>query len=251
MIESKLYRGDCLEVMKQLKPGSVDMVLCDLPYGTTHHEWDTPIDMAALWKSYERVCKPNAAIVLFSAQPFTTDLINSNRKHFKYEIVWEKTRSTGFLDANRKPLKAHENICVFYKGKPTYNPQKSGISHTPKTIYKGKRDRGGKYGEFYNVPYIDDGTRYPTDVIRFDCATRPEHPTEKPVELLAYLIKTYTDAGDLVIDNCMGSGSAGVACAKTGRSFIGIELNEEFYKIAERRIKAETNSFLYGIQEEI
>ena len=198
----QLIHGDCLEKMKEIPDKSIDMILCDLPYGVTKVKWDTVIPFEPLWEQYERIIKLNGAIVLFSTQPFTTDLICSNRNMFRYEIVWEKTQKTGFYNANKMPLKGHENILVFYK-------------------------------------------RYPHDVIHFSnwngalfgkTKKATKHPTQKPVPVLEYLIKTYTNEGDTVLDNCMGSGSTGVACVNTGRDFIGIELDDNYFQIAEKRI---------------
>lgn len=195
---------------------------------------------------YHRICKPNAAIILFSAQPFTTDLINSNRKEFRYEIIWQKTQPLGFLNANKMPLKAHENICVWYKKLPTYNPIKHASSGNGiGRVRTKKADRAIHYGHVTEQDYKDDGTRYPHDVIQFsnwngalfgktDKAVK--HPTTKPVLLLEYLIKTYSNEGDTVLDNCMGSGSTGVACVNTGRNFIGIELDYHYFEVAQERI---------------
>lgn len=259
MIE--LWQGDCLELMKNIHDGSVDMILCDLPYGTTRCEWDVRIPFEPLWEQYNRIIKPNGAIVLFSAQPFTTDLINSQRNLFRYEIIWEKTQPTGFYNAKKMPLRRHENILVFYKKLPTYNPIKSKLSDEyikSHLVPIGKTRKvsdwhfvaGGFVGtcskeaaEKYS--YTDDGTRYPTDIIKFsnwngtlfgNKAKTVKHQTTKPVPILEYLIKTYTNEGDVVLDNCMGSGSTGVACINTNRSFIAIELNNNFYEIAKDRI---------------
>lgn len=242
----KLYQGDCLKIMPELEAGSVDMVLCDLPYGTTRCAWDKVIPMEPLWEQYHRICKPNAAILLFSAQPFTTDLICSNRKLFRYEIIWEKTVMQGFLNANRMPMRGHENILVFYQSLPTYNPQKHPSQVPRKLPFASSENRSSQYGRMGQNVYTDDGTRYPYDVIHFsnqngavfgrsDGATK--HPTQKPVALLEYLVKTYTNPGDTVLDNCMGSGSTGVACANTGRDFIGIELDPGYFETAKRRIE--------------
>lgn len=246
-----LKQGDCLELMKDIPDGSVDMILCDLPYGTTQLEWDKCIPFEPLWEQYNRIIKQNGAIVLFSSQPFTTDLINSQRKLFRYEIIWEKTQKSGAYNANRMPLKAHDNICVFYKKIPVYNPIKTTIQKNDigrKRIYKQNRFK--QYGKCAQGEYVEDGTRYPTDIIKFsnwngalfgktDKAVK--HPTQKPVPLLEYLIKTYTNEGDTVMDNCMGSGSTGVACVNTGRNFIGIELDGGYFEIAKSRIsEAET-----------
>lgn len=244
----RLMQGDCLEVMKEIPGGSVDMVLCDLPYGTTACKWDTVIPFEPLWEQYKRVCKKNGAIVLFSSQPFATDLIQSNRKMFRYEIIWEKTQKAGFLNAKKMPLKGHENILVFYGSLPTYNPQKYHVDAANRKPEIRKDDRCEIYGSVRGGIRIEDGTRYPYDVIHFsnwngalfgktDNATK--HPTQKPVPLLEYLIKTYTNPGDTVLDNCMGSGSTGVACIRTGREFIGIELDRDYFQIARERIEKE------------
>lgn len=249
----QLIHGDCLEKMKEIPDKSIDMILCDLPYGVTKVKWDTKIPFEPLWEQYERIIKPNGAIVLFSTQPFTTDLICSNRKMFRYEIIWEKTQKTGFYNANKMPLKGHENILVFYKKLPTYHPIKRKISESEAKsrgvnigrVRQKKADRCVLYGHVNAQDYTDDGTRYPHDVIHFsnwngalfgnlDKVTK--HPTQKPVPVLEYLIKTYTNEGDTVLDNCMGSGSTGVACVNTGRDFIGIELDDNYFQIAEKRI---------------
>ena len=231
-----LMLGDCLERMKEIAAGSVDMVLCDLPYGTTQNKWDVCIPFEPLWEQYHRVCKKNAAIVLFSQQPFTTDLVNSNRKEFRYEWIWNKKLSTGFLNANKIPLKQHENILVFYKKLPTYNP----IMETRGKIRS--KGAGGKDSDCYRkgigrVCHINN-TYYPTSIITFSNANNAAkyHPTQKPVALLEYLIKTYTNEGETVLDNTMGSGSTGVACVNTGRKFIGIEKDENYFEIAQKRI---------------
>lgn len=249
-----LLNGDCLKLMKNISDKSIDMILCDLPYGTTHCEWDVRIPFELLWEQYNRVIKDNGAIVLFSSQPFTTDLINSQRKIFRYEIIYEKTQFTGFYNAKKMPLKAHENICVFYKKIPTYNPQKT-ICPNAKIGHKRhnsdyKKTSGKAFGHVSvekaeTWEYVDDGTRYPTDIIKFsnwngalfgNTKNAVKHPTTKPISLLEYLIKTYTNNGDIVLDNCMGSGSTGVACINTGRSFIGMELEKNFFDIAVERI---------------
>lgn len=241
-----LRQGDCLELMQDIPDKSIDMILCDLPYGTTKCKWDNVIPFKPLWEQYKRIIKDNGAILLFSAQPFTTDLINSNRKMFRYEIIWEKTVGLNFLNANKMPLRIHENICIFYKHLPTYNPQKSKkiTSNFGKTRVK-KADRAKQYGKVNAQNYTDTGERYPTDVIEFsnwngvkygDNSKATKHSAQKPVPLLEYLIKTYTNEGDTVLDNCMGSGSTGVACLHTNRNFIGIELDKYYFEIAKSRI---------------
>lgn len=242
-----LMHGDCLQLMQALPDASVNLVVCDLPYGTTHCEWDKPIDLERLWSEYNRICKQNAAVVLFSSQPFTTDLINSNRRHFRYEIIWEKTQPSGFLNAKRMPLRAHENICVFYRKLPTYNPIIKEVHTKGLGRKKTNGTKAKQYGEYRIGTYewTETGKRYPTDVVKIsnwngalfgNTDKAVKHPTTKPVPLLEYLIKTYSNPGDTVLDNCMGSGSTGVACANTGRNFIGIELDADFYKIATERI---------------
>lgn len=234
-----LLQGDCLELMKDIPDESVDMVLCDLPYGTTRNKWDHVIPFEPLWEQYRRICKRNAAIVLFSQQPFTTALASSNLRDFRYEIVWKKSQATGYLNANRMPMKIHENILVFYRRLPVYHPQKTAGGKPYRTDGRGASQN---YGCRKRTTSINtDGTRYPVDVIHFPaCNTsteKPVHPTQKPVPLLEYLIRTYTDEGAVVLDNCMGSGSTGVACVNTGRDFIGMDLDTEYFDIAKRRIK--------------
>ena len=227
-----LYHGDCLEVMAGLPDASVDMILCDLPYGTTQNKWDSVIPLAPLWAEYRRVCR--GAIVLTAQTPFDKMLGASNLGMLKYEWVWEKPKATGHLNAKIQPMKAHENILVFYESRPTYNPQK-----TPGTPYVG---RGGaskldNYGGFDALREgSPDGSRYPRSVVRFQHEPKPVHPTQKPVALMEYLIRTYTQEGETVLDNCMGSGTTGVACANTGRRFIGIEQDDKYFAIASERI---------------
>ena len=242
----QLIHGDCLEKMKKIPDKSIDMILCDLPYGVTKVKWDIVIPFEPLWERYERIIKPNGAIVLFSTQPFTTDLICSNRNMFRYEIVWEKTQKTGFYNANKMPLKGHENILVFYKSLPTYNPQKYTVKRKDVGRVRNKKtDRCVLYGHVEAQDWVETGQRYPHDVIHFSnwngalfgkTEKATKHPTQKPVPVLEYLIKTYTNEGDTVLDNCMGSGSTGVACVNTGRDFIGIELDDNYFQIAEKRI---------------
>lgn len=243
----ELYHGDCLEIMKNIPDKSIDMILCDLPYGITKCDWDNPLPLAPLWKEYERIIKDNGAVLLFSVQPFTTDLITSNRRMFRYEIIWEKTQKTGFYNANRMPLKAHENILVFYKHLPIYNPVKNHVARTDLgRVRRKKADRCVLYGHVKEQDYVEDGSRYPTDVVHFsnwngalfgktDKATK--HPTQKPLALLEYLIKTYSNEGRTILDNCMGAGSTGVAAVNLNRNFIGIELDENYFDIAKARIE--------------
>lgn len=235
--------GDCLELMKDIPDGSIDMILTDLPYQVTANEWDRLIPFEPLWKQYLRVAKENAAIVLFSQMPFTIDLINSQRSLFRYEWIYMKRNPVGFMNANKMPMKAHENICVFYRKLPTYNPQ----WWYAEPYIRKDRIQSKNYRPLERTPTIcEDGRRYPLDVIEFNNASLTwSHPTEKPIDLCEYLIKTYTDLGGVVLDSCMGSGTTGVACVQTERSFVGIEMNQEYFDIAAKRIKeAEMN----GIQ---
>ena len=237
----ELIQGDCLEVMKNIPSASVDMILCDLPYGTTRNKWDTCLNMGKLWEQYKRIIKDNGAIVLFSQMPFTAALVMSNPKMFRYEWIAEKSLATGFLNAKRMPMKAHENILVFYKKLPTYNAQMT--KGKPYSITR--RDIGGQYlHNFESIETKNEGTRCPRDVLRDlwqpYCGGKMYHPTQKPVPLLEYLIKTYTNEGDTVLDNCMGSGSTGVACVNTKRDFIGVELDENYFDIARGRINDAT-----------
>ena len=256
MIElNKIYNEDCLEGMKRIPDGSVDMVLCDLPYGTTQLTWDVCLPFDKLWEQWLRVCKTNAAIVLFSSQPFTTDLINSNRKMFKYEIIWKKTQKTGFFNAKKQPLRIHENILIFYQKQPTYIPQKFHVKSTGRIRKNSdfKKTNGNFVGKVSSKSaeawyYHDDGTRYPTDVVEFsnwngalfgNTENATKHPCQKPVDICEYLIKTYTNEGELVLDNCMGSGTTAVACIREKRNYIGFETNAEYYNTACERIENE------------
>ena len=241
----ELIHGDCLEEMKKISDKSIDMILCDLPYGVTRNKWDVVIPFEPLWQQYERVIKDNGAIVLFSQQPFTTKLICSNLKMFRYELIWEKSNVTGYLNAKKMPLRTHENILVFYKKQPTYNPQKWQINERfmdrrKKISVDNHNYRSRNYGQHIEFVYKDDGTRYPVSILSFPSVNneKTNHPTQKPTALLEYLIKTYTTEGEIVLDSCMGSGSAGVACVNTNRDFIGIELEENYFNVAKERIKA-------------
>lgn len=237
----RLLQGDCLELMKSIPDGSIDMILCDLPYGTTRCRWDAVIPLAPLWEQYKRVIKFNGAIVLFSTQPFTTELIASNREMYRYEWIWHKTQPTGHMNAKKMPLRAHENIEVFYKGPPVYNPQMTH-GHKRKTAvnrYEREADGTGVYGrEVRNTEY-DSMDRYPVDVQKFSTGDKVKrlHVAQKPLALLEYMILTYTRPGETVMDNCMGSGNIGVAALNTGRGFVGMELDPEYFQIATERIE--------------
>ena len=226
-----VFEDDCLGVMEYLPDNSVDMVLCDLPYGTTQNKWDSVIDLNKLWDRYARIVKKNGAIVLTSQGIFTAKLIISNEKWFKYKIVWEKSKPTNFLNAKKQPLRKHEDICVFYQSQPTYNPQMTFGKPYSKGVRK--KQHTGSYGEFDPVLVESkDGLRYPTDVVYFKTPeSEPEgtvwHPTQKPVELGRYLIRTYSNPGDVILDNASGSGSFLVSALLEQRNFIGIEKNQD------------------------
>lgn len=237
---SQLHLGDCLEIMNGIPDHSIDMVLCDPPYGVTaRNKWDNVIDPVKMWQQYHRVTKPNAAIVLFASQPFTTTLINSNPKEFRYNLVWEKNKSTGFLNAKKMPLRIHEDILVFYVKPPAYTAQKTQ-GHKPVNSYT-KTVQSLNYGKTKDSISGGGSTeRYPTSVLKFPIINNdsPEkfHPTQKPVELLEFLIKSYTKEGEIVLDNAMGSGSTGIAAINSKREFIGIEGDGEFFDKAKARI---------------
>lgn len=232
-----LYLGDCLDIMPTLPAASVDLILCDLPYGTTQNKWDSVIPLDRLWTEYWRIAKPNAAAVLTGQGLFTAKLIVSSVENYRYSLVWEKTRAGGFLNAGRMPLQAHEDICVFYRTTPAYNPQmRTGKPYAKK---HGAGEDGKNYGSFDRAgrTTINDGTRHPRSVFTVPNSNeKSQHPTQKPVELMEYLIRTYTNEGDTVLDNCMGSGTTGVAALNCGRKFIGIERDPTYFEIAKNRI---------------
>lgn len=233
-MDNQLFLGDCLEIMPTLPDKSVDLILCDLPYGTTRNKWDKRIPPVKLWQEYLRLVKDRGAILLFAQLPFDKELAMTMPKLLRYEWIWIKTKATGHLNAHKMPLKKHENILVFYKQLPKYNPQ----------FTVGKPYVCRHYGQSSNYDYQrpviteNDGFRYPTSVLEFN-TENGLHPTQKPVMLCQYLIKTYTDEGDTVLDNCMGSGTTGVACVRENRKFIGIESDEKYFKIAKERIGKE------------
>lgn len=234
----QLFCGDCLELMKKIPDKSIDMILCDLPYGTTACKWDSVIPFDQLWDQYNRIAKDNAAIVLFATEPFGSSLRMSNIKNYKYDWIWDKKKGTGFLNAKKQPMRNHEFICVFYKKQCRYNPQKT-TGHKLKKSYKSEKNQTDVYGYMKNGCTYESNERYPRSIQVFSTDTQKSalHPTQKPVALLEYLIKTYTNIGDIVLDNCMGSGSTGVACINTFRQFIGIEINETYFNIAKERIE--------------
>jgi len=236
---NKVIKGDCLDVMKQLPSKSIDMILCDLPYGTTQNKWDSVIDLGMLWHQYERVIKDNGCIALTAQGLFTAKLILSNEKLFKYKIIWIKSKSTNFLNAKIQPLRKHEDICIFYKKQPTYNPQMTNGEPYDKGYRKDQYT--GSYGDFRSRHVKSSGQRYPNDVIFYEKQLVDDfiyiktaesegpvlHPTQKPIELGRYLIRTYTNPGDIVLDNATGCGSFLLSAILEGRIFIGIEKNED------------------------
>ncbi len=227
---NQVIEGDCLEVMKRIPSKSIDMILCDLPYGTTQNKWDSVIDLDKLWSEYTRIIKDNGVIALSSQGIFTAKLILSNEKWFKYKITWIKSKSTNFLNAKKQPLRKHEDICIFYKKQPEYNPQMSIGEPYDKGIRKNQLT--GSYGEFSPTLVKSEGERYPTDVIYFKTAEsegKVYHSTQKPVELGRYLIKTYSKEGDIILDNACGSGSFLISAILENRKFIGIEKNEDIH----------------------
>lgn len=238
---AELLLGDCFDIFPGIASGSVDLVCADVPYGTTGCKWDSVLDLKRMWKEIYRVAKPNAAILIFSAQPFTSVLVSSNLKHWKTEWIWEKPHATGFLNAKKQPLRAHENIEVFYRQQPTYNPQ---MTHG----HQRKKSRRGSpnteiYGTAHKLVSYDSTSRYPRDVQKFSSDKQKQslHSTQKPVALVRYLIETYSNPGDTVLDFTMGSGTAGVACQETDRNFIGIEKDPAIYQVACDRIGYERN----------
>ena len=231
-----LMKGDCLERMKEIPSGSIDMVLADVPYGTTACKWDSIIPLEPMWEQLKRIIKPNGAIVMTASQPFTTILASSNMGQFRYEWIWQKSNSTGFQLAKKMPMKKHENILVFYKKIPTYNPQ--GLIAYGKRNRRSKAGNGGHLANECN-DYIQEFTNYPTKLIHFGYDSNKLHPTQKPVALMEYLIKTYTNENETVLDFTFGSCSTGVACKNTNRKFIGIELDDHYFEVGKNRILAD------------
>ena len=235
-----LYNEDCLEAMKRINDESIDLILCDLPYGTTACKWDCIIDFDLLWKQYKRIIKDRSAIVLFGSQPFTSNLIMSNQKWFRYEWIWKKNKGSNFQSVKHQPFKEHENICVFYKKKPTYNEQRIQRSESGKGRLKRKMNSERGINPITKLKTItkkqDPETRAPSSLLYFNCEMGL-HPTQKPVKLLEYLIKTYTNETDLILDNCMGCGSTGIAAYNLNRRFIGIEKDKDIFETASKRLK--------------
>jgi len=250
MIE--LYCGDCLEVMKDIKDNSIDAIICDLPYGTTQNKWDSVIPLDLMWYEYERIIKNNGAIVLFSDSIFTAKLILSNEKLFKYELVWDKVVPSGFLNANKMPMRRHENILLFYKKLPTYNKQmkpRNPNAHSLGRVENYTKSKGKAEQSNYGVindkkinKIKDYSLKNPDSILEFTKGNsrgkyKKLHPTQKPLKLLEWLVKTYTNQGDTILDNTMGSGTTGVACKNLNRNFIGIEKDKNYFDIASKRIK--------------
>ena len=244
---NKLHRGDCLELMHGIDDKSIDMILCDLPYGTTACKWDSVIPFEPLWRHYKRIIKDNGAIALTASQPFTSALVMSNIKMFKYEWIWVKNRVTGFANAKKRPLKNYEDILIFSNGTPRYHPQ--GLEKINKIAKNSKSVGGGSLGLYiesdqgerrlktFGESYVQEFTGYPRQVItNVKEGHKKEHPTQKPVALFEYLIKTYTNEGELVLDNCAGSGTTAIACLRTNRNFILMEREKNYCDIANKRI---------------
>ena len=259
---NNVFEGDCLEIMKQLPDKSIDMVLCDLPYGTTQNKWDSVIPLGELWQQYRRIVKDDGAIVLTSQGMFTAELMVSNPKMFRYKWIWEKSKSTNFLNAKKQPLRKHEDVCVFYRRQPVYHPQMIDGEPYDKGIRKNQMS--GSYGDFQPVHVHSDGKRYPTDIIYFKTAEsegKVFHLTQKPVELGRYFVRTYTNPGDIVLDNTSGSGSFLVAALLEGRNFIGIEKNENvalfkkgdinYITVTKQRLRDAWNSMSQDVKESL
>lgn len=234
---ARIFCGDCLVGMSRVGTGTVDLILCDLPYGMTDCPWDAVIPFAPLWEQYRRILKPRGTVVLTAAQPFATDLINSARKLFRYDLVWEKNAPVGHGNARRMPLRSHELILVFYQRLPKYRPQGLVALERPVVRRPTQRKSGGVYRGL-DKANIQRWTNYPRSVLRYpNRSGRRYHPTQKPVELMEYLVRTYTDPGDLVLDNCMGGGSTGVACLNAGRRFVGFEKDPGYFAAAAQRLE--------------
>ncbi len=242
--KKEILLGDCLELMKDIPSGSIDMILADLPYGTTKNKWDAVIPFNELWKEYKRITKVNGAIVLFGSQPFTTDLINSNRTNFRYEIIWDKKMVTGFATCKVQPMKCHENILLFYEKKPTYNPQLRDVKKPFGKILDGVKS--SNYGDLVNNG--KRGVGYPKTIIEFPKPNNLSkdgnlHPTQKPIGLIEWLVKSYTNENDLVLDNTAGSGTTAIACLNTNRQFIVMEKEEKYYDIIKKRVEDFNKNF--------
>jgi site-specific DNA-methyltransferase (adenine-specific) len=233
---NRIYQMECIEGMRLIPSKSIDMILCDLPYGTTDCKWDTIIPFEPLWEQYERVIKDNGAIILSASQPFTSKLLISKLDLFRYEIIWEKEQATNFMFLKKQVGKIHENILVFYKKQPTYNPQ---MTQTKKKSQSGSKNKIQSHILSGGSPKREGATdRFPTSIIKFNRDRTKLHPTQKPVSLFEFLIKTYTNEGEIVLDNCMGSGTSAVAALRTNRNFIGFERESEYVEIANQRLES-------------
>lgn len=258
---NEIHQGDCLELMNGIPDKSVDMILCDLPYGTTACVWDDIIPFDKLWEHYNRIIKDNGAIVLTASQPFTSALVMSNPKMFRYQWYWNKNTVTGFANAKKQPLRNVEDVVVFYKKPPTYNPQglieinktkRNGKSVGGETLRRNIEDSSGKGSlRTRGHSYVQKYTNYPRQALYINSESKTVHPTQKPAALFEYLIKTYSDEGDLVLDNCMGSGTTAIACIKTNRNYIGIELDENYYNVAKNRINEHIDNLSNDIKGEM
>jgi len=236
---NEIYLGDCLELMpKHIEDKSIDMIFCDLPYGTTQNKWDSVIDLGRLWKEYNRVIKDNGAIVLFAAQPFTSALIMSNPKMFKYDWVWQKPKGTGHLNAKKQPMRDKEDVLVFYKKQCTYNPQMTEGKPYDGNARTGSKQQTSSYGKYKQDREVNTGFRYPKQVQKFGAVERGTlHPTEKPLEIVEYMIRTYTNEGDLILDNTCGSGTTGRGAKNLNRNYIMMEQDPKYYEIACNRVQ--------------
>jgi DNA modification methylase len=233
----RIYNEDCLIGMGRIPDKSIDMILCDLPYGTTNCKWDTVIPFEPLWEQYERIIKDNGAIVLTGSEPFSSMLRMSNLKLFKYDWIWDKVKGTGFLNAKKQPMRNHEVVSVFYRKQCTYNPQKTS-GHRLKKSFRAKHLQTDVYGEMKQDYLYESTDRYPRSIQVFPTDTQNSslHPTQKPIALFEYLVRTYTDEGETVLDSCMGSGTTAIACINTNRRYIGFELEKDYYNLAVKRI---------------
>ena len=242
----RLFEGDCLKIMPQIPTGSINMILCDLPYGTTRCDWDTAIPLELLWEQYKRIIKPNGAIVLTGCEPFSSLLRISNLDMFKYDWIWDKVKGTGFLNAKRQPMRNHEIVSVFYEGQSVYNPQMTS-GHCRKTAFRLEKSQTEVYGKMKNNLQYDSTDRYPRSIQIFSMDTQKEHlhPTQKPVALFEYLIRTYTNESDTVLDNCAGSGTTAVAAKRCGRNSILIEQSPEYCQVIRNRM-ADLNNKLFA-----
>lgn len=250
----ELMKGDCLELMAGIPDGSVDMILCDLPYGTTASRWDKIIDFVRLWREYERIIKEDGAICLFASGQFSYKLIESNEKLFRYKWIWFKSKRGNFVNAKNRPMTSFEEIMVFSKG-TTANGSKNKMVYNPQGLiptHKVNKDKSGtRFGTMagkrpsHKTETVQEFKNYPFDLLQFDSVPKPVHPTQKPAALLEYLIRTYTNEGETVLDNCMGSGSTGVACVNTNRRFIGMELDQRYFDIAKQRIEQAAKERLF------